>query len=344
MRKMLIRAVTLGALTLGALGVNAPSAHAAMFTKLTLKNAWTNYSSQPAGVTNDNGIIRFRGALKLSEGNSTNAFTLPEAFRPIGGTIFHTLDMCNAHKGSLQIQSDGDAFISSNVESADLSCFVSLDGVSFAKSAAGATALTPKNGWAATDGGTRAPAAKLVNGVVNLMGNIGTHGEAQLALKLPAGMRPNNTVVLPTEICGSSTGAVLIESDGDVFMLGDVSPCGTSLEGLSFLKATQGATSISPQNDWVKYANSHRSLFAKKANGIVHLTGALRHAQPTLPAPFTLPAEFRPNSVRIVPVTLCGPTQGRAIVTPSGIVLIQTDGHDAEAACMTSFEGVTFSL
>jgi hypothetical protein len=52
------------------------------FTPLTLLNGWQNapYNTRNAAVINDNGTIRFQGA--VANGTSSILFTLPAAFRP----------------------------------------------------------------------------------------------------------------------------------------------------------------------------------------------------------------------------------------------------------------------
>jgi hypothetical protein len=73
--------------------------------------------------------VHFKGA--IASGTSPVAFTLPAAFRPVTD-VYIPVDLCNATKGRLFIQTSGavtvqaEGGVFSNAQ-----CFTSLDGASF---------------------------------------------------------------------------------------------------------------------------------------------------------------------------------------------------------------------
>jgi hypothetical protein len=105
------------------------------YTTLTLQNGWTGgpFSTRIPAVAKDSfGIVHFKGAMATSGTNPT-AFTLPLAFRP-SGTVYVTVDLCNANKGRLVISTNGVVFVEAeNGTFSNAQCFTSLDGVGFSK-------------------------------------------------------------------------------------------------------------------------------------------------------------------------------------------------------------------
>src|SRR5262249_9306710 len=76
--------------------------------------------------------------------------------------------------------------------------------------------------------------------------------------------------------------------------------------------------------------------------GIVHLKGAI--ASGTSALAFTLPAEFRPAATAYVPVDLCGASNGRLVIDPSGAATIEAqDSAFSNAQCFTSLDGASFA-
>lgn len=108
------------------------------------------------------------------------------------------------------------------------------------------TALTMQNGWSDNCFGTgTAGVAKSVDGVVHLHGGICASAPASnLAFTLPSAFRPSMPVYLTADMCDSSTGRLLIDTDGTVSVQSDANPpasftstaseCFTSLAGISF--------------------------------------------------------------------------------------------------------------
>ena len=102
------------------------------FKLLTLINGWINapFSTSKAGAANVYGLVYFKGAIATA-GTLTQPFTLPTSLRPITD-VYVPVDLCNATKGRLIIQSNGVV----NVEAeggafSNAQCFTSLDGASF---------------------------------------------------------------------------------------------------------------------------------------------------------------------------------------------------------------------
>ena len=101
------------------------------FKLLTLANGWTDapFSTSKAGAENAYGIVYFRGAIATSGTNAT-PFTLPAAFRPITN-VYVPVDLCDATKGRLFIQTSGVVLVQAETEFSNAQCFTSLEGVSF---------------------------------------------------------------------------------------------------------------------------------------------------------------------------------------------------------------------
>ena len=59
---------------------------------------WSLWTRLPAVTKDRAGIVHLKGAMNTA-GTNTNAFTLPLAFRPLGGVVYVTVDLCNANKG-----------------------------------------------------------------------------------------------------------------------------------------------------------------------------------------------------------------------------------------------------
>ena len=102
-------AVLAGAVALPLPAFGAVAAPSVKYTKLTLLNGWTSYSSDsptPA-VADISGIVQFKGAISTSTGNTNEvAFILPPAFRP-SKYVNVPVDMCDTTKGELNIALPG---------------------------------------------------------------------------------------------------------------------------------------------------------------------------------------------------------------------------------------------
>jgi hypothetical protein len=113
--------------------------------------------------------------------------------------------------------------------------------------------------------------------------------------------------------------------------------------------AAQAATStatftpLTLVHGWTNYGSGTSSAAVASISGIVHLKGAIKTTG-TNPVPFTLPAGDRPATKVYVPVDMCGATNGRLKITPTGVATVQAEGAAwGNAQCFTSLDGVSFA-
>lgn len=104
--------------------------NASLFTPLTLDNTWTGapFGTSSPAVRTISGIVQLKGA--MAAGPNEIAFTLPAGFRP-ASDVFVPVDLCDATKGVLRIETDGTVLVGAAGSFSDAQCFTSLDGVSF---------------------------------------------------------------------------------------------------------------------------------------------------------------------------------------------------------------------
>jgi hypothetical protein len=101
-------------------------------------------------------------------------------------------------------------------------------------------------------------------------------------------------------------------------------------------------TDLTLQNGWTNAPLATRNAGVTLVSGIVYFTGAI--ASGTSAVAFTLPSQFRPATNVYVPVYLCGSSNGRLFIQPTGVVSIQQNTAGlADAQCMTSLEGASFA-
>src|SRR5262249_18146777 len=155
-------------------------------TQLSLVNGWTDapFGTSHAMVQEALGIVQFRGA--IAGGTNNVAFTLPAALRP-ANIVYIPVDLCNAHKGRLIIQTNGVVIVQAEKQFADAQCFTSLDGASFEPRPTGFTNLGLINGWTGAPFGTATPAAKVIGQRVHFRGAIATSGTNPSPFTMPAG-------------------------------------------------------------------------------------------------------------------------------------------------------------
>jgi hypothetical protein len=102
------------------------------FTALTLINGWTNapFATSNAAAANAFGGVYFKGAIATA-GTIAQPFLLPPRFRPVTN-VYVNVDLCNATKGRLFIQTNGAVTVQAEGGTfSNAQCFTSLDGVSF---------------------------------------------------------------------------------------------------------------------------------------------------------------------------------------------------------------------
>jgi hypothetical protein len=100
------------------------------FSTLTPLNGWVGggYSTRAPAVRNDNGVVVFQGS--IASGTTSQAFTLPERFRP-ATDVWVDADMCGAKKGRVLIKPTGEVSMQPYGTFSDASCFTSLESVQF---------------------------------------------------------------------------------------------------------------------------------------------------------------------------------------------------------------------
>jgi len=318
------------------------------FGALALVNGWTGApfgTASPAASTTG-GTVQLSGAMSTS-GTNPVAFTLPAADRP-ASNVYVPVDMCNATNGRLFIQPSGAVTVEQEDSGfANAQCFTSLEGVTFAKSATGFTALTLQNGWTNAPFGTSNAAVRTAGGIVQFEGAV-ANGTSSVLFTLPAAFRPATDVYIPVDLCDATNGRLHITPSGVV----DVEPeggtfsnaqCFTSLDGASFAPAATGFTPLTLQNGWTNAPFSTSNAAVALVGGVVHLKGAV--ASGTSGVLFTLPPAFRPAQAAYAKVDLCNATNGRLFIQPSGVVTVQQKNGDpfSNAQCFTSLDGASFA-
>jgi hypothetical protein len=220
-------------------------------------------------------------------------------------------------------------------------------------SAATFTSLSLQPGWTNAPFSTRNASVSVVAGIVHFAGAIATTQSDPLAFVLPIGFRPATNVYVPVDLCGATSGRLFIQPNGETRIEAEGgnwfnAQCFTSLEGASFAPSANGFTAVALQPGWTNapFGTSSAAVMVETTFGlvgdIVHFKGAI--ASGGGPGLFTLPAPFRPAATVYVPVDLCGATNGRLVIQPSGAVSVDAEnGNFANAQCFTSLDGAWFA-
>lgn len=317
------------------------------FTPLTLDNGLASggFATGSAGFRISDGIVQLKGGLSTT-GTSNIPFLLPPEARP-PVDLYLPISLCDAAKGRLFIGTNGGASISVDGPWSKAQCFSSLEGVSYALSTSGYTALTLTNGWTNAPFSTRNAVGKDIGGIVHLAGTIGG-GTSSGVFQLPAALRPSSLVYVPVDLCGGKKGRLNIAADGTTAVQadGDFSDaqCFTSLEGVTFAKAAGSFVVLPLLNGWTNAPFNTRNVAAWNDKGIIRLQGAV--ASGTTAPPFVLPTDMRPTVVTYVQADLCAAKKGRVMVDVDGSVTIQNGEGTfaATAQCFTSLEGIALPL
>ena len=196
------------------------------------------------------------------------------------------------------------------------------------------TPLALENGWTNGPYGTGPAKVEMGAGIVSFSGAMATSGTNPVAFTLPAAFRPGYSVFVPVDMCNGTNGRLDISPNGDVRVepeggVWSNAQCFTSLDGVSFI-----ASDISPypqlptlslQNGWTGGPTAPLPPQAVYVAGTVQFQGAMATSG-TNPVAFILPAALRPQYNRYVPVDMCGGTNGRLDISPSGIVTVEAEG------------------
>ena len=314
------------------------------FQPLTLASGWdpAPFTTNLPGASLTSGVVTLRGALATS-GTSTFAFNLPFGLRP-SSEVYVPINLCNASKGRLHITTAGDTYVEAEGGTwSNAQCFTSLDGASFAVNNSGYTNLGLLNGWVNSPYSTRPAAIRLINNVVHFEGAINA-GTISAPFTLPFGYRPSTDVYVPVDLCGSTKGRLLIQSNGAVdiqaFSSFSDAQCFTSLEGAWF-HIGGSYTTLSLQNGWSGSPYSTRPPAVFNDGGVIRFRGAMATSGTNVLS-FTLPASMRPATEVYSPVDLCGSEKGRLHIFPDGTTYV--DGPLSSAQCFTSLEGASFGI
>ena len=336
------------AVVVSLLGLQAASAQAAAFTPLALQNGWANYGNgtQAEASSIISNQVTLHGAIYQASGSSPVAFTLP-SFETPSSNVYVPVDLCNGDNGRLFISTSGAVTVQAETSYSDAQCFTSLEGVTFALSAAGTTPLTLSNGWTNGPYGTASASARIFHGIVRLQGAV-SGGSSAVIMTLPGAFRPASEVYTPVDLCNSVNGRLQIDPNGTVTVESDdgtlsTPDCFTSLDGASFaLSSASGFGALSLVNGWTTSPFSTATASSRNINGVVEFKGAI--ASGTTGLAFTLPASSAPNVTTYVPVDMCNATAGRLVIQPDGSVTVQQESTEtfSEAQCFTSLEGVSF--
>jgi len=220
---------------ISAAGAQAATTVTPTYTPLSLVNGWTNYGFgvANAAAANINGIVHLKGGIKTS-GLNPVPFILPKADRP-AARVYVPVDMCGGTNGRLDITPNGVATVEpEGANWNNASCFTSLDGATFAKSATSFTPLTLQNGWTSV-AGEASPAVRKISGIVHLEGAM-QNGTSPAVFTLPAGFRPAHDVYVKVLFADSSNGRLFITPSGSVTLQGNLAETKlfTGLHGASF--------------------------------------------------------------------------------------------------------------
>ena len=211
------------------------------FTALTLLNGWTNapFSTRNAAAKEISGIVHLEGAISTS-GTNASPFVLPAGLTPVAD-VYVPVDLCNATKGRLYIQTDGTVSVQAEGGTfSNASCFTSLESAWFVKVDSGFTSLTLINGWTGGPFSTAEPKAGNAYGIVYFQGAMSTSGTNAAPFVLQARFRPITNVYIPVDLCNAANGRLEIQPNGTVTVEAENTfsdaACFTSLDGVSFVQ------------------------------------------------------------------------------------------------------------
>jgi len=186
-----------------------------------------------------NGIVHLKGGIKTSGANPV-PFTLPAADRP-AHKVYVPVDLCGGDNGRLVITPGGVVTVQTEEGTSwgNAQCYTSLDGVSFAPSAASFTPLPLQNSWTSTGLASARPAVRVVSGIVQLEGDMYSNGINPVPFTLPAGFRPAHNVVIKVALCGRDSGELIIGPGGQATVQAEGgvwanAQCQTALDGVWF--------------------------------------------------------------------------------------------------------------
>jgi hypothetical protein len=343
---------------------------------LSLQTGWSKVGSVKPSVANINGVITFRGAIKGNASAGSSVFTLTGTeFAPVSGanSLPKNVDFrvtLSGNNGGVIGLKYGNGTLSATVNqdgAGDVGtaarALISLDGVSYDKTANGGTELAVAPDWAGVYGYRTptndhlAPTVKLVGSFVRFQGKIIVDDPAHLEpdptylFTLPAnvGLIPSNPVRVPISLGASDSGSnsapgfLSINSNGKVYFGGalgqnTVGYGGLSLESTSFAIGAGGST-FTLEPGWVQAGA--RSVKVRNDGGVIRFQGAIQGGTTTKIGKLT--SALTPTETIYVLADSWSGTQSQLIINTSGDVSVHSSALSA-ASPYLSLDGVSFAL
>jgi hypothetical protein len=106
-------------------------------------------------------------------------------------------------------------------------------------------------------------------------------------------------------------------------------------------KSKSPYTSLKLVRGWKNAPFATSKAQVRDISGIVYFKGAIAGGRSDVA--FSLPRSFRPRNTVWIPVDMCGATNGRLIIAPSGVVKVQAESSFSNAKCFTSLDGASFA-
>jgi hypothetical protein len=347
MRSLIGRRRAVVAIAGAAAVLAAGAGPAAAFAPLTLQNGWlpTGFGPRQAAVEVQAGIVRFEGAMTAS-GSSSTPFTLPAAFRPTS-SVYDPIDVAGGNSSRLDVSPLGGVSVDTEGTVGSPVGLTSLDGAWFAASNGGFTPLTLQSGWTGGPFGSKTPAARIISGIVYLEGGLqNVTNQSTGPFVLPPSFRPAHNLIVSVDLANGNRGDLAVATNGHVTLRAENAfhdaQVFTSLDGVSFAKSSTGFTPVTLINGWKSSSLGSAQPAVSIKSGVVYLQGAI--VDGTALNAFMLPPAFRPSSLVVVPVDLCGANRGSLTIAPSGVATVNADVNNfTDAQCLTSLDGVSFA-
>ncbi len=299
-----------------------------------LDASWTNFSNayDVSSFTKDFlGCVWLQGVIK-SGGIASSAFTLPEGYWNVGGSL-RWVAIANAALGLIDVQVSGYV-----VPAAGSNAYFSLNRAAFPETSritwhevGGGGEPAFENSWVNFGGAYDAAGfAKDAIGRVWIKGLVKS-GVATTVFTLPVGYRPTKDIVMVSASNNVVIAKLQVTSAGAVVatLLGVGTNAWYSInivftaDGAATWREVGAGGEPAFENSWVNYGGVwDTAAFYKDAAGIVHIKGFVKSG--TIgQSVFTLPVGYRPKQGLIFPVIA-----NDAI----GVLVIEEDGRVRSSA------------
>jgi hypothetical protein len=211
------------------------------FASIPLEHGWAKYPAanlRTVAARTINGIVYLQGVI-TTKGTDPDPFTMPAAFRP-SRRVYVPVTLCSGEKGRLIIEPDGRVTVDAQHTFSFAACLTSLEGVSYAKTAANFTTLSLLSGWQHAPYSTRSVAVRVINGIVHFQGAAAApDGQKPYTMfNLAPSLRPPAEARVYVDVCNANNGTLRLKTDGSTFSLSETdladARCFTSLEGASY--------------------------------------------------------------------------------------------------------------